>query len=160
MPEPATASGGAFIEWTLNGNPLPVVGGNLGPDLTSAFGVQTVGVTVTSGAGVDQCSDTHEETVTVEALPVVAFSGVTGACEGQAVVWNDASSHPQSLPLDLDWSVDDGTTVTAQAGATLDLESRRQGRIPLGLPSPRRRAALQAMWGPLRSTRNRWRTLP
>ena len=56
--------------------------------------MQTVGVTVTSGAGVDQCSDTHEETVTVEALPVVAFSGVTGACEGQAVVWNDASSTP------------------------------------------------------------------
>ena len=114
------------LEWSLNGQPLATDAGTFHAALTSTFGSQEVGVTVTLGEGADQCVDQHTEVLEVEAYPLVNFTGPLAACEGDVAMWQEACVHPQGLPMSMVWSVN-SNAMTGTPDNALDLNGLPTG---------------------------------
>jgi len=114
------------LEWSLNGQPLATDAGAFHTALTSTFGSQEVGVTVTLGEGADQCVDQHTEVLEVEAYPLVNFTGPLAACEGDVAMWQEACVHPQGLPMSMVWSVN-SNAMTGTPDNALDLNGLPTG---------------------------------
>ena len=114
------------LEWSLNGQPLATDAGAFHAALTSTFGSQEVGVTVTLGEGADQCVDQHTEVLEVEAYPLVNFTGPLAACEGDVAMWQEACVHPQGLPMSMVWSVN-SNAMTGTPDNALDLNGLPTG---------------------------------
>lgn len=108
--------------WTANGAALDVVGALYPEDLSALPGTVTVQHIATWGI----CSDTASAVLEVAPLPEAAVSGPTAACEGDPVLWLDASTNPTSDPLALQWAPTPGSPWPAGGGAVYDV----------GMPAP------------------------
>ena len=122
--------GSGSVEWTWDGNPgapfIPTFT-DLAPEVSAGWGTPTVTATVTVTAPTGYtCADTHSETITVHAVPTVAWDLLPESCEGEPVLITSANALASGEAFTTTWTTDDGAGPQQTVASDVDL----------GVPAP------------------------
>jgi hypothetical protein len=125
---------GANPQWTWSpGIPLTDNGGDLGTLATSGPGIISVELTMNADYPAEglTCPVTESNSIFVDPLPIIDFTGNTGICLGDPLTLSDATVAPAFTTVSgIQWTVDDGSGAGPQVfgtGSTLDIANPAEG---------------------------------
>jgi gliding motility-associated-like protein len=113
--------------WTWNGNPILVTGPDLPSQVSSAFGLQNIALTLEQAYATVTCSASDAAQVEVFATPVPGWDAVAGLCEGDPAAFSSSTALASGAPMTTTWTFSDGTANQQTVADQVDL-----GYLPAG----------------------------